>query len=133
MKVEYMNPEGLMKPRGFTQVVSISGPHKTIYVGGQDSVNEKGETIGKGDLQQQTEQILNNIERALKAAGAQLENIVKWSVYIVQGQNPQDGFKVFQKKWGNKPNPPTITVLFVSRLGNPDWLAEIEAIAVVPE
>ncbi len=133
MKVEYINPEGLMKPRGFTQVVSISGPHKTIYVGGQDPVNEKGETIGKGSLKQQTEQILNNIELALRAAGAKLENAVKWNIYLVQGQNPQEGFEVFQKRWGNKPNPPAITVIFISRFVNPEWLAEIEATAVVPE
>ena len=52
MKVEHINPDGLHKPRGFTQVISVSGPNKTIYVGGQDSVNEKGETVGKGNLKQ---------------------------------------------------------------------------------
>ena len=45
MKVEHINPDGLHKPRGFTQVISVSGPNKTIYVGGQDSVNEKGEFV----------------------------------------------------------------------------------------
>ncbi len=133
MTTEYLNPEALFKPRGFTHVITVSGPHKTIYVGAQDSVDEKGETVGRGRLRKQTEQILGNIEKALDAAGAKLENIVKWSVYIVQGQNPQDGFEVFQEKWGDKPNPPAITVLFVSGLSNPDWLVEIEAIAIVPE
>lgn len=132
MKIEHLNPEALFKPRGFTQVITVSGPHKTIYIGGQDSVNEKGETVGKGNLRKQTEQVLSNIEKALEAAGAKLENIVKWNVYIVQGQNPQEGFEVFKEKWGNKPNPPTITVLFVSGLENPDWLVEIEAIAIAP-
>lgn len=133
MKLDYINPDGLLKPRGYTQVVSISGPHKTIYVGGQDSVNQKGEIVGKGNLKQQTEQILNNIEKALDAAGAKLENIIKWNVYLVKGQNPQEGFEVFQKKWGNMPNPPAITALFVSGLGNPEWLVEIDAVAVVPQ
>jgi enamine deaminase RidA (YjgF/YER057c/UK114 family) len=131
--IEYLNPEGLVKPRGFTQVVSVSGLHKTIYVGAQDSVNEKGETVGKGSLREQTVQALGNIEKALGAAGAKLENVVKWSVYIVEGQNPRGGFEVFQEKWGDKPNPPAITVLFVSGLANPEWLVEIEAIAVIPE
>ncbi len=133
MKVEYTNPEGLVKSRAFTQVVSVSGPHKTIYIGGQDAVNEKGETVGKGSLRQQTEQILSNIEKALDAVGGKIENIVKWNVYIVQGQNAREGFEVFQQKWGAKPNPPIITGLFVAGLSNPEWLAEIEAIAVVPE
>jgi enamine deaminase RidA (YjgF/YER057c/UK114 family) len=120
MKVEHINPVGLHKPRGFTQVISVSGSHKTIYVGGQDSVNEKGETVGKGNLKQQTQQVLTNIEKALEAAGAKLENVVKWNVYIVEGQNLREGFAAFAEKWGNKPNPPTLTGIFVSVLANPD-------------
>ena len=133
MKVEHINPDGLHKPRGFTQVISVSGPNKTIYVGGQDSVNEKGETVGKGNLKQQTQQVLTNIEEALETAGAKLENVVKWNVYVVEGQNLRDGFAAFAEKWGNKPNPPALTGLFVSGLANPDWLVEMDAVAVVPE
>lgn len=132
-KIAYINPENMMIPRGFSQVAMISGNHRTIYVGGQDAVDEKGDIVGKGDLKMQTEQVLANIEKALTAAGAGLENVVKWTVYIVQGQNPQEGFEVFRKKWGNRQNPPTLTVLFVAGLANPEWLIEMEAIAVVPE
>jgi enamine deaminase RidA (YjgF/YER057c/UK114 family) len=130
VQVDYINPASLQKPRGYTQVISVAGPHRTVYVGGQDAVNEKGETIGKGSLKEQTEQVLNNIEKALAAADAKLENLIRLTVYLVEGQNPRDGFSVFQQRWQNKPNPPTITVLFVSGLGNPDWLVEIDAIAV---
>jgi enamine deaminase RidA (YjgF/YER057c/UK114 family) len=62
-----------------------------------------------------------------------LEHVVKWNVYIVQGQSPQPGFEVFRRVWGDRPNPPTITVLFVGGLANPDFLVEIDAIAVVPQ
>lgn len=132
MKVDYFNPEGLPKPRGYTQAVSISGPHKTVYVGGQDAVNERGEVVGKGNLKMQTTQVLSNIERALEAAGAKLENVVKLNVYVVAGQNPVEGFAAFQERWGGKPNPPVITVLFVVGLGNPEWLVEVDAVAVLP-
>jgi enamine deaminase RidA (YjgF/YER057c/UK114 family) len=130
LQVDYFNPAGLQKPRAYTQVISVSGPQRTIYVGGQDAVNEKGETVGKGSLRTQTEQVLGNIEKALAAADAKLENLIKLTIYIVAGQNPRDGFAAFQEKWQNKPNPPVITVVFVSGLGNPDWLVEIDAIAV---
>jgi enamine deaminase RidA (YjgF/YER057c/UK114 family) len=130
--VEYFNPEGLQKPRGYTQVVSVSGPGKTIYIGGQDAVNEKGETIGKGSLKDQTGQILSNMEKALAAVEAKLENIVKLTIYIVAGQNPRDGFSAFQQRLQNNTNPPVITVVFVAGLGKPDWLIEIDAIAVTP-
>lgn len=132
-KIAYINPENMMTPRGFSQVVTISGNHKTIYIGGQDAVDENGNTVGKGSLKLQTEQVLTNIEKALAAAGAGLENVVKWSVYIVQGQDPQEGFQVFQTKWGTRQNPPTLTVLVVAGLANPDWLIEMDAIAVISE
>ena len=69
----------------------------------------------------------------MKSAGAELENVIKFNIYISQGQNPQDGFQAFQEKWNDRENFPTITVLFVSGFVNPDWLVEIDAIAVMQE
>jgi enamine deaminase RidA (YjgF/YER057c/UK114 family) len=59
---------------------------------------------------------------ALKAGGAELEHIIKWNVYLVQGQPLQPAFEVFQQIWGRRPNPSAITVMFVSGLANPDFL-----------
>lgn len=132
-EVKYINPEGLPKNPAFTNVVTVTGPVKTIYIGGQDAVDASGAIVGKGDLKAQTEQILKNIQAALAAAGAQPEHVIKWNIYVLQGQSVQDGFAAFQSVWGNPPNPPVITVAFVAGLGHPDFLAEIDAIAVVPE
>lgn len=49
-----------------------------------------------------TEQVLTNIEKILKSVYAKLENIIKFNIFISQGQNPQDGFHVFQEKWGTE-------------------------------
>jgi enamine deaminase RidA (YjgF/YER057c/UK114 family) len=132
-EVKYINPDSLPKNPAFTNVVTVTGPVKTVYVGGQDAVDPSGAIIGKGDLKAQTEQILKNIEAALAAGGAQLEHIVKWNIYVIQGQSVQEGFAAFQSIWGNRPNPPAISVMFVSGLAHPDFLAEMDAIAVVPE
>lgn len=119
-------------PRGYSHAISVTGNHRTIYIGGQNSINEKGELIGKNDLKKQTEQVLVNIEKVLEAIGAKLENVVKFGIFLVQGLNPQAGFQAFQQKWQGR-NLPAITVVFVAGLGNTEWLVEIEAIAVVPE
>ncbi|HEX6035851.1 MAG TPA: RidA family protein [Anaerolineales bacterium] len=132
-EVTYINPEGLPKNPAFTNVVTVTGPVKTVYIGGQDAVDASGAIVGKGDLKAQTEQILKNIQAALAAAGAQPEHVIKWNIYVLQGQSVQDGYAAFQSVWGNPPNPPVITVVFVAGLGHPDFLAEIDAIAVVPE
>ncbi len=132
-EVKYINPDGLPKNPAFTNVVTVTGPAKTIYIGGQDAVDASGAIVGKGDLKAQTEQILKNIQAALAAAGAQPEHVVKWNICVVQGQSIQEGFTAFQGVWGNRPNPPAISVMFVAGLAHPDFLAEMDAIAVVPE
>jgi enamine deaminase RidA (YjgF/YER057c/UK114 family) len=132
-EVKYINPDRLPKNPAFTNVVTVTGPVKTIYIGGQDAVDPSGAIVGKGDLKAQTIQILKNIQAALAAGGAQLEHVVKWNVYVVQGQSLQEGFAAFQSVWGNRPNPPVISGMFVAGLAHPDFLAEMDAIAVVPE
>lgn len=132
-QVLYINPEGLPKNPAFTNVIVVTGQVKTIYIGGQDAVDASGTIVGKGDIKKQTEQVLANLQAALKAGGAELEHIVKWNVYIVQGQSLQSGFEAFQQFWGRRPDPPAITAMFVSGLANPDFLVEMDAIAVVPQ
>jgi enamine deaminase RidA (YjgF/YER057c/UK114 family) len=132
-QVQYVNPDALNKNPAFTNVIVVTGSVKTVYVGGQDAVDASGTIIGKGDLKAQTEQVLKNVQVALAAGGAQLEHIIKWNLYVVQGQPLRTGFEGFQHFWGNRPNPPAISVLFVSGLAHPDFLVEMDAIAVVPQ
>lgn len=132
-QVEYINPETLHQNPAFTNVVTVTGPVRTVYVGGQNAVDTSGAVIGKGDFKAQSEQILKNIQAALEAGGAQLEHVIKWNMYIVQGQSLEEGFAAFQQVWGDRPNPPVISMAFVAGLAHPDFLAEIDAIAVVPE
>jgi len=132
-QVQYLNPDSLNKNPAFSNVVVVSGPVKTVYVGGQDAVDASGAIIGKGDLKAQTEQALKNIQAALAAAGAQPEHVIKWNIYVVQGQSLEAGFEAFQRVWGNQPNPPAVTMAFVAGLAHPDFLVEMDAIAVVPQ
>lgn len=131
--VEFISPDGLVKSPAFSHAAIVSGNVKTVYVGGQDAVDASGNVVGKGDLGLQTEQVLKNIQVILEAAGARPEHVVKWTIYILQGQSPQAGFEAFQRVWGAPPVPPLVTVVFVAGLGHPDWLVEIDAIAVVPQ
>lgn len=132
-QVQHLNPATLHHNPAFTQAIAVTGQVKTIYVGGQNAVDAAGNIIGVGDIAAQTRQILMNVEAALAAAGAGLEHVVQWTIYLVQGQPLEPGFAVFQEFWGRRPNPPTISMLFVAGLANPAFLAEISAIAVVPE
>jgi enamine deaminase RidA (YjgF/YER057c/UK114 family) len=132
-RVELLSPDGLVRSPAFSHVAVVSGAVRTIYVGGQDAVTADGEIVGKGDLAAQTTQILTNIETALAAVSAGLEHIIKWNLFVVEGQPIEAGFEAFRRFWGNRSTPPPlITAAFVTSLGHPDWLAEMDAIAVVP-
>ena len=134
--VQHMNPEGLPKNPAWTNVVTVSGPVKTIYVGGQNAVGPSGQIVGKvgkGDIAAQTEQVFRNLETALGAAGARLEHVIKWNLYVLAGQPLQPGFEVFRRVWGQRANPPVITAAMVASLAHPDFLLELDAVAVVPE
>jgi len=102
-------------------------------IGGQDAVDKDGNLVGKGDFAAQVEQVLTNIENALAAASCNFQNVVKWTIYVVQGCDPALGFAAFQKRFGILSRPPIITVVFVAGLVSPDFLVEIDAIAITEE
>jgi enamine deaminase RidA (YjgF/YER057c/UK114 family) len=131
--VEFLTPDSLHKNPAYSQVVVTKGAVRTVYIGGQNAVNEAGEVVGKGDMKAQATQILKNLKYALQAADAGFGNIIKWNIYILQGQNIQPAFEVFQKEIKTMSHPPLITGVYVAGLANPDFLLEIEAIAVVAE
>lgn len=131
MTIEHLNPEGMHRNPAFSQAVVVTNPGRTIYIGGQNAVNAQGEIVGKGDLAAQTEQVFANMETVLAAAGASLHDIVKWTMFIVEGQDLRPGLEVFQKHWGTEHQPPAISAAMVASLAHPDFLVEIEAIAIV--
>jgi enamine deaminase RidA (YjgF/YER057c/UK114 family) len=132
-QVQFLVPEGLHHNPAFSNVVAVSGPVKTVYVGGQNAVDADGEIIGKGDIAAQTRQVFANLQTALKAAGATLDDVIKWNLYVLEGQPIGAGYAAAQEFLGNRPNPPLITAAFVSALAHPDFLLELEAVAVIPE
>lgn len=130
-RVEFLNPDGLPRNPAFSNVAVVSGSVRTIYIGGQDAVDAEGNIVGVGDIGAQTEQVLRNLRTALAAAGAGPEHVVKWNVLIVEGQDFRTGYAAFQRVWGDRRNPPVITAAVVKGLARPEFLVEMDAIAVV--
>jgi enamine deaminase RidA (YjgF/YER057c/UK114 family) len=131
--VEYLNPPELPVSRAFSNVVVTSGHVRTVYVGAQTATDASGQLVGPDDVAAQTEQVLRNIEACLRVAGAELGHIVLWTIYLKEGVDIGPAFGVFQRHWGDRPNPPANTVFQVSGLPNPGWLLSIDAIAAIPE
>ena len=111
--MRYIDPDSLNNNPAFTNVVVVEGSVRTVHIGGQDAVNASGGIVGKGDIGAQTEQVLANVRAALAAGGAGPEHVIKWNIYIVEGQSLQAGFAAFRNAWPEVPDPPAITAGFV--------------------
>jgi len=133
MLIQHINPPTLPPTNGWTQVVTTTGG-KTIYISGQVGVNDKGEVIGKGDMKPQTEQTFANLKAGLTAAGATFNDVVKMNLYVV-GLKPEHvpAIREVRAKYVNMAKAPASTLVGVSALVVPDWLIEIEVVAVVVE
>lgn len=131
--IDFINPDELSKNPAFSQVAVIKGNGRTIYIGGQNAINKDLEIIGKGDIKAQTEYTLKNVEIAMQAAKATLDDLFKLNIYIVQGQDVRKGFEGAQGFLKKLKNPPIISGIIVAGLANPDYLVEIEAVAFKSE
>ena len=128
-EIEFINPEELLQSPAFSQIAITRSNGRTIYIGGQNAVTKDHEIIGKGDIVEQTKCILKNIEIALEAVDANIDDLFKLTIYIVQGQDVRKGFEGAQEFLKRIKTPPVITGVIVAGLANPDFLVEIEALA----
>jgi enamine deaminase RidA (YjgF/YER057c/UK114 family) len=130
-RLEHLRPSGLHHNPAYSHVVVASGA-RTIYIAGQVSIDEEGGVVGEGDLAAQTTQVMQNLGLALKAAGASYANIVKIVTFVV-GYKPELRPIIGQARsaFFEGMTPPASTLVGVSALAAPEWLIEIEAVAVV--
>jgi 2-iminobutanoate/2-iminopropanoate deaminase len=126
--IQRSNPPGLSTPTGYSHIVSATGG-RTIYISGQVAFDAKGQLVGKGDLAAQTRQVFANLETALTAAGATFNDVVKTNYYMLDASQVQ-AVREIRSKYFTKELPAS-TLVEVRRLANPDFLIEIEVIAVV--
>jgi enamine deaminase RidA (YjgF/YER057c/UK114 family) len=130
-KLEHLRPEGLQQNPAYSHAVVASGK-RTVYIAGQVSMDEKGALVGAGDLSAQTTQVMRNIGLALAAAGASYADITKITTFVVN-YKPEYRAVIGKARSAFFTNgaPPASTLVGVTALAMPEWLIEIEAVAVV--
>src|SRR5436309_16032563 len=128
--LEHPRAQGLLHNPAFSQVVAASGG-RTIYTAGQVSIDERGALVGAADLAAQTAQAMRNVGLALSAAGATYADIVKITTYVV-AYKPEHRAVIGQARapFFPKGTPPSSTLVGVTALALPEWLIEIEAVAI---
>ena len=111
----------------YSHVVVVEGK-RMIFIAGQLARDQHGNLVGKGDMRVQLRQVGENIKAALAAAGATLNDIVKTTTYVT---DIDEFFKHVEVRMEYFGALPTSTTVEVRRLAHPDFLVEVEAIAVV--
>ena len=100
-----------------------------VFISGQAAMGDDGELVGKGDFDLQADQAMKNLDRALKAAGSSMRDVVKVTIFLTSMSNLLKVVEM-RRKWFSSPYPAD-SLVEVSGLYSPDAMIEIEAIAVV--
>ena len=128
-QVKRTNPPTLSTPTGYTHIVEVTGPNRTIYISGQIAYDKDGKVIGAGDMAAQAEQVFKNLQAALDTAGAKFSDVVKMNTYVTDMAKAPAVREVRARYFGQ--STPASTLVQVAALARPELMIEIEVIAVV--
>jgi enamine deaminase RidA (YjgF/YER057c/UK114 family) len=127
------NPETMAKPSaGYSQIAEVTDG-KIVYIAGQVALDRSGNLVGKDNFSAQVKQVFENLKAAVEAAGGDFNSVIKLNYYCVGSVDPLQlpVVREIRDKYVNTANPPTSTFVFVQRLVRPEWLIEVDAVAVV--
>jgi 2-iminobutanoate/2-iminopropanoate deaminase len=132
--LEILNPPGLAAPRGHYSHVGLAPRARLAFVAGQLAVDEDGAIVGEGDFDRQAERCFRNVGLALTSLGVGWGQLAKMTTYVTSEKTLDDFYRVrerlFEEFFPDGGYPPN-TLVVVSRLVRPEFLIEIEAVAVV--
>jgi enamine deaminase RidA (YjgF/YER057c/UK114 family) len=132
--IKIFNPDGLAKPAGTYTHIAHAKTQNVVFIAGQVPMNAAGATVGKGDFEAQCAQVYANIHTALRAVGADWQNVVQFTSYLTRAEDAA-AFRAyrgreFPKMFPGSAYPPN-TLLIISRLADPDYLLEVQTVAAL--
>jgi enamine deaminase RidA (YjgF/YER057c/UK114 family) len=127
-QLERINPAGLSSPQTYTHVVKAG---KLLFIAGQVGATADGKIAGPG-MKEQSEQVLRNLQAALKSQGLDFSHVAKITIYTtsISEYRAPEVADIRARYFGN--NRPASTLVQIQQLASPDYKVEIEAIAVAP-
>jgi enamine deaminase RidA (YjgF/YER057c/UK114 family) len=128
--IRFSNPDTMPKPPGYSHVVEVTGPGRTVYFAGQLGIDKSGK-MG-ANAREQMVMAFENLKAALASVGAGFEHVVKLNNYIVDIGTNLAHYREVRDTYVNKASPPASTTIGVPQLAIPGALFEAEAIAILP-
>jgi enamine deaminase RidA (YjgF/YER057c/UK114 family) len=132
MDIDFLKPKDVWdsQPIGFSQVVRVRQPGAIVWVAGQGPHDLEGNRAQ--DFEGQARSAFSNLQKALTAAGATFDDVVKMNVFVQDIQQHQDIFRKVRAEFINRGHPPASTMVEITGLARKGMLVEIEVVAVIP-
>ena len=127
---DLISPVSMHRPNGYSHLARIKDG-KPVFIAGQVALDSSGHLVGPGDFRAQAQQVFENLKSAVEAAGGSFSNIVKLNVYVID-RSDLPHYREIRDQFINVGNPPASTAVQVAALFRPEFLIEVEAVAVVP-
>jgi len=122
----------LARPSGhFSHATAVAASGKMVFISGMTSRRADGSVAGVGDIEAQTRQVCENLKAAVEEAGGTLDDICRVDVYV-RNMEHFDVIHKVRREYFNPPAPAS-TMVEVTKMTSPDYLIEINAIAVLPQ
>lgn len=119
------------RPSGhFSQAIAADARGRLLFISGMTSKRADGNIAGPGDIEAQTRQTCENLKAAVEAAGGTMADICRVDVFV-KSMADFDVIHRVRRQYFPDP-PPASTMVQISGFTHPDYLIEINAIAVVP-
>ena len=129
MSVQTSNPTGVYAPPGnYSQAVRVSSGSNLLFISGQGPQNLSGETVGVGGMSAQAEQVFKNLQAILAAHGASFASAIKATIYMTDISRLAEFNAVRAKYYGDA--RPASSLVEVRALVDPEWMIEVELIAL---
>src|SRR5215831_5632023 len=121
----------IRQPSGhFSHATMIEARGRLVFISGMTARRPDGSIAGIGDITEQTRQVCENIKAAVEAAGGGMDDICRVDVYVRNMEHFDAIHKVRAQYF--KPPLPASTMVEITKMTSPDYLIEINAIAVLP-
>jgi 2-iminobutanoate/2-iminopropanoate deaminase len=129
MLKKVITPKTLHRPFGYAHAIQIGN---TIYISGQIPLDQDMNVVGKNDIAVQTERVYENLRKVIEEAGGSMSSIVMLNIYCTDLEAYDKKTRHLRKKYFGDYYPAT-TAIEVKRLYRPDFMIEVEAIAVLDD
>lgn len=132
MTKRQITTDRLRQPNGhFSQATVVEARGRLVFISGMTARTPDGSIAGVGDVRAQTRQVCENLKAAVEAAGGRLEDICRVDVYVRNMEHFAAIHEVRREYFS--PPLPASTLVEVTKMTSPDYLIEINAIAVLPD